>query len=233
MRSLFGALVTFLAIILFGAYAWNQMRHATLVAPAVPPQTTAVAEPKPPEDSFDPQREAQQAVKYVGPLANYMGRQQESDPPQANSTDAQIETLSEPRKPHPADLVGYSVVGTTMPVLQSTFRVRRAVQVPFEVPAHAATPRLKGSYRSFVNQPADSESEGKVEFLVLNEQQYSDFLEKRSGEAVFAADEAQHQEVNAHLPPTLGQPQKYHLLFRNNSKATARKFVQADFHMEF
>jgi hypothetical protein len=163
-----------------------------------------------------------------------MQKQQGSGSAQSSETDTEVDTLAAPLKPNPADRVGNSVVGSTMPVLQSTFRVRAAVQVPFQVPPHAATPRLKGSYQSFLKAGStDSESSADIEFLVLNEQQYVDFLSKRAGEAVFAAEDAQHQEVNAHFPPTLDRPQKYHLIFRNNSKGHEKKFVQADFHMEF
>lgn len=233
MRSLFGSLVVLCVVILWAAYAWNHMRHATLVAPAVPPKTTAAQEP-PSASPYDPARDAH--IKLVGPLAAYVENQQGAGSVQGLEAKAHVETLqAAPVKPHPADLVGNSVVGTTMPVLQSTFRVRAAVQVPFEVPPHAATPRLKGSYQSFLKQagPTTDEGDANVELLLLNEQQYAAFLEKRAGEAVFAAEEAHQQEVNANLPPTLSQPQKYHLVFRNNSKAPARKFVQADFHMEF
>lgn len=232
MRSLFGILVMFLVIILWGSYAWTHMRHAKLVAPAVLPKAPAEdSPPNPAAGPYDPSRDA--AVKFVGPLATYM-QKQESDSGQAVGGNDQVETLSVPIKPNPADRVGNSVVGSTMPVLRSTFRVRAAVQVPFQVPPHAATPRLKGAYQSFLKAgETGSESNAEIEFLVLNEQQYVDFLAKRAGEAVFAAEDAQHQVVNAHFPPTLDQPQKYHLIFRNNSKGHEKKFVQADFHMEF
>lgn len=232
MRSLFGTLVMFLVIILWGSYAWNHMRHTRLIAPAVPPRATTGDSPG--STSASPYESASDtATKFVGPLANYM-QKQGSDSGQAGDGQDQVETLAAPLKPNPADRVGNSVVGSTMPVVQSTFRVRAAVQVPFQVPPHAATPRLKGSYQSFLKAGAtDSESDANIEFLVLNEQQYVDFLAKRGGEAVFAAEDAQHQEVNAHFPPTLDRPQKYHLIFRNNSKGHEKKFVQADFHMEF
>ncbi len=230
MRSLFGTLVMFLVMVLFGAYAWNHVRHATLIAPAIPPKPTSEEAPGP---SNDPAGDAPGAVKFVGPLANYMSKQQGSGLTQAIEEIAHMETLA-PLKPNPSDLVGNSVVGSTMPIVQSTFRVRAAVQVPFEVPAHAATPRLKGNYQSFVKSGTQSsESDVDVEFIVVNDQQYADFLEKRAGEAVFSAEEAHHQVVNANLPPTLDQPKKYHLIFRNNSKTHEKTFVQADFHMEF
>lgn len=122
-----------------------------------------------------------------------------------------------------------------MPIVQTTFRVRGAVQVPFEVPAHAASPRLKGSYQSFLKVPGtqNDDTGAEIAFLVLNDQQFSDFLNGRAGEAAFSADDARQQEVDTGLPPTMNQAQQYHLLFLNNSKGKEKKFVQADFWMEF
>ncbi|HZQ95080.1 MAG TPA: hypothetical protein VFA67_08720 [Candidatus Sulfotelmatobacter sp.] len=141
----------------------------------------------------------------------------------------QVETVT--WVPTASDHVGGSVVGSTIPILHKRFGVRSAVQVAFEVPAHAACPRLRGTFQSSAKPGGDPDA--PVEFLVLNEQQYSDFLSRHSGNSTFAAEEAPAGEVNASLPPTLGQAAKYHLVFRNNSRADGKKFVQADFRMEF
>ena len=140
-----------------------------------------------------------------------------------------------PAKPVASDHVGGSVVGSGVQILNRMFRVRSAVQLAFDVPAHAATPRLRGSYESFFKQAGSQESDthAEIEFLVLNERQFADFLKQRAGEATFSADDAHAQDVNTSLPPTMDQPEKYHLIFRNNSRGPERKFVQADFRMEF
>jgi len=226
VRSLFGLLLTAIVVLFGGIYAWNQMRRVPLVAPAQP---QVVAE----NPIYAEAQEAQKTVAFSGPLADYMSRQKES--PEAKEAKP-VETLPVvPFKPSESDHVGGSVVGTSMPVLQTTFRVRGAVQVPFEVPPHAATPRLLGSYQSFLKaagaQNADTAAE--IGFLVLNDQQFSDFLKGRSGEAAFSAGDARQQEVNAGLPPTMNQAQEYHLVFLNNSKDKEKKFVQADFRIEF
>jgi hypothetical protein len=226
MRSLFGNLVILCVIIAGGLYSWNHL-HREASPSAVPKQALdPIAQPR-----YDEARQAQEAVKFAGPLAAYMEKAE-------NDAESKlgIETLQPASQtPNPAEHVGGSVVGSSRPILQTTFRVRAAVQVPFEVPAHAATPHLIGAYQSFLKQPAaeSREEDGNIEFLVLNEEQYSAFLDKRTGEAVFAADDADQQSVNTSLPPTLNQPQKYHLIFRNNSKRPQKKFVQADFRMEF
>jgi hypothetical protein len=35
------------------------------------------------------------------------------------------------------------------------------------------------------------------------------------------------------LPPTINQPAKYYLVFRNSAHETGEKLVQADFHIDF
>ena len=225
MKGLFGVFVTAIVVLFGGIYAWNQMRRVPLVAPAQP----QVAE----NPVYAEAQEAQKTVAFSGPLADYVSRQQGS--PQAREA-KQVETLQVvPVKRSESDHVGGSVVGTSMPILQTTFRVRGAVQVPFEVPAHAANPRLKGSYQSFLKVAgAENDDPGaEIAFLVLNDQQFDDFLNGRGGEAAFSADDARQQEVNTSLPPTMNQAQKYHLLFLNSSRGKEKKFVQADFRMEF
>lgn len=224
MRSLFGLLVMGFVMVVGGTYAWNRMRQVPLVAPAVVPKKTLENAP-----TYAEAQQAQQSVTMVGPLADYMAKEAPAAAPNAQ----QVETLT--WVPTASDHVGGSVVGSTIPILHKTFRVRSTVQMAFEVPAHAASPRLRGTFQSSLKPGGGGgiDPEAAVEFLVLNEPQYSDFLNRRSGESTFAADDAPAGEVNASLPPTMNQPARYHLLFRNNSHGAEKKFVQADFRMEF
>ena len=217
MRSTFGLLVVLSVIVAGGVFAFNRMRQVPLVAPAVPPKTS---DNKP---TYTEARQAAQAVKMVGPLADYMGKEDGTKP----AGDQAVETVT--WVPTPSDHVGGSVVGSTIPILHKTFGVRSAVQIAFQVPAHAASPRLRGTYST---RPV-ADGDAAVEFLVLNESQYTDFLKRRSGDTTFSAEEAPAGEVNASLPPTINQPARYHLVFRNNSRHGAQKVVQADFRMEF
>jgi hypothetical protein len=225
VKGLFGLLLTAIVVLFGGIYAWNQMRRVPLAVPAQP----QVAE----NPIYAEAQEAQKTVAFSGPLADYMSRQKGS--PEAKEAKP-VETLQGvPFKPSESDHVGGSVVGTSMSILQTTFRVRGAVQVPFEVPAHAANPRLRGSYQSFLKVPGaqNDDTGAEIGFLVLNDQQFGDFLKGRAGEAAFSADDARQQEVNTGLPPTMNQAQQYHLVFLNNSKGKEKKMVQADFRIEF
>ena len=214
MRSFFSTLIVFCMMLSAAVYLWNQMGHRTLISPRVPPSKNSEGSTDPGGDTHnDGERIALETLEAK----------------------AGVESLqSVAVKPNPADLRSGSGVDTTIPLLNRTFRVRKAVQLSFEVPAHALTPRLNGRYRSFLKAGAEpGEDEAEIELLVLDEGQYREFLANRTGEAVFTAEQSSDQQVNAYLPPTLDRAQSYHLVFLNNSKGPERKFVEADFHVEF
>jgi hypothetical protein len=196
-------------------------------------------------------REAQHVVELQGPLADYMARDktakgetEQPDEMQASATatstskgPAPTASASTPSAIAPVSLRDdasgpppESPVGTSSEILHKTFRVTGTMNLPFEVPARAANPQLKGSYRS---SAAQGTGDADVEFMVLNAKQYSDFLEGHGGEAVFSADEAPAQEVNVSLPPTNDQLAKYYLVFRDNAKTPGKKVVKADFRIDF
>jgi hypothetical protein len=218
MRSLFGLLVIAFVFIMGGLYAYRRMQQVPLVAPAVLPKASEKTM------SYAEAKQAAQAVKMVGPLAEYMANQ-EGPTPAAKD----VETVT--WIPTASDHVGGSVVGSTAPILRKSFAVRSAVQIAFQVPAHAATPRLRGTFQSSAISAVGADA--PVEVLVLSDDQYSEFVNRRAGDAIFMADDAPAADINARLPPTLNQPARYHLIFRNNSPAEGKKFVKADFRMEF
>lgn len=239
MNRLLGWMVTTFILILISSYMWTHREHVAeaVAAPAAP----VVTQGTPTDQTYDEVRDAQHAVTLAGPLANYMARQKPSD----------IETLDPIKAAQPAQpvrtaapemhrtgappRVADSPVGTSRDLLHQMFGVAKVVQLAFEVPANASNPQLRGTYQSFVKHGGalSSETEADIEFLVLTAKQYDDFLSGRPGEAVFSAEDAHSQEVNTSLPPTLDEPAKYYLIFRNNSRTPGKKMVQADFHIDF
>jgi hypothetical protein len=225
MKQWLAFLATTCVLVFMGSFAWNH-RHHVAAAVAV---GTPFAQPAPAEPAYPEMQEAAKAVTVAGPLANYVSRQQAPT----------VETLQSiqplPYKGSASDHVGGSPVGTSSAILHQTFRVAGIVNIPFELPAHAANAQLKGTYRSSVKQGGTSSSDANadVEFLVLNEKQYGDFLNGRAGEAVFSADDSHFQQVDAGLPPTFSQAATYHLVFRNNSRERGKKVVEADFRIDF
>ena len=182
---------------------------------------SAETEPQP-----APQPVAQPMLKVVSPLAAWMGKDESEQPRQEHSA---------PRKPDPSDHIAGSPVGSTNTILRRTFAVSRLTKVPFEIPAHAATPHLHGTFRSFV-QHAGAQSDddsANVDFLVLNQQQYTELANGRPSEALFSAEATHDQEVNLGLPVSQAEAQKYYLLFRNRSRKEGKKIVEATFTVDF
>ncbi|MFZ0760926.1 MAG: hypothetical protein WAM69_13345 [Candidatus Sulfotelmatobacter sp.] len=135
----------------------------------------------------------------------------------------------------PTDHVAPSPVGGTRTILHKAFTVSTSVNFPFEIPAHAAMPRLHGNYKSFVGQLSvqSSDDSANVDFLLLNDDQYADFVHGRAGEVLFSANASHDQDVDVSLPATDELPQKYHLIFRSTPGGAAKKVVQADFTVDF
>jgi hypothetical protein len=209
-----------------GSYAWTHRRHVRVVAMPTLPVTQPAGDAPP---SYEEARQAQQLVTVAGPLADYM----------TNRKPERVETLeTSAYRPTAADRVGESPVGTSRDILHKTFSVAGVVNLPFELPAHAANPQLRGSYRSFVGQTGVGQTGNPagaaagVEFLVLNQQQYADFLNGRPDDALFSAEDAHAQDVNFSMPPTFNEPAKYYLVFRN-SGSVGKKTVEADFRIDF
>ncbi len=124
------------------------------------------------------------------------------------------------------DRVGFSPLGTSQAILSKAFIVRTSVAFPFEIPAHAAMPRLHGGYKSFVGKVGiKSDDAANVDFFVLTEEQYPDFADGSASETLFSADAAHEQDVDVSLPPSLNEPRKFYLVFRNTPGGDAKKVV--------
>lgn len=120
-------------------------------------------------------------------------------------------------------------------VLQKTFAVRTSEVFPFEIPANAAMPRLSGSYKSFVTKLGiqSSEDSANVDFLALTEDQYVSFVRDGSVDALFTAPASHDQNVDLSLPPSINQPRKFYLIFRNAPGGDPKKIVKADLSVNF
>ncbi len=223
MRRLLGLLTGTCVFVLMGSFAWTHRPAVQIPVAALPQAATQPAET---HAEYSEETQARDMVTLTGPLAEYMSHQGR---PKAESAHA----VSQSAAPNEADRVGDSPVGTSKAILHKTFAVAKAANLPFEIPPHAASAKLRGTYRSFLPAGAKSEDEADVEFLLLNQQQYSDFLNQRPADALFSAEGSHDQEVNFTLPPTLDKPVKYYLVFRNGATAAGKVAVQADFRVDF
>jgi hypothetical protein len=175
---------------------------------------------------YPEQQQARDMVTIASPLADYMSRSR-------GDRGARAADDVGARPPDSSEHIAGSPVGTGNPILHKTFPLTKSADLPFEIPPHAATPKLHGTYHSFFQQAGPSDGDGAdVDFLLLNQQQYSDLINQRPGDALFSAEGAHDQEVNVTLPPTLNQPVMYYLVFRNASNE-GKVGVQADFRVDF
>ena len=199
------------------AYLVNHIPALKPMPDEAPAQPTTAA---PPEAA-----EAASMITYAGPIANYV---------QGAKSSAGESRPAAPGKPDASDLIVASPSGTGGVILHKTFAVATTAKFPFEIAAHATNPKLRGTYRSFLRPSADAPADGdaNVEFLLMNQQQYADFLLSRPADALYFVESSHSQQVNFDLAPTFDQPAQYYLVFRDRS-GVAKKIVQADFSVDF
>jgi hypothetical protein len=134
----------------------------------------------------------------------------------------------------PMDRVAPARVEGTQTVLQETFVVKSSKTFPFEIPAHAVRPHLHGIFASFIREVhVASDDSANVDFLILNADQYGDFVANRPSEALFSIEASHNQSVNFDLPASLDQPAKYYLIFRNAAHSHPSAVVEANFRVDF
>ena len=164
----------------------------------------------------------------VSPLAQYMS--------QADTS--QQTTEEEPRRPwkaHANDHIAPSPVGTSAVIVHKTFAITSAAKFLFEVPPHAASPQFHGTYHSFakISGIQSTDESGDVDLLLMNDQQYADFLHGNPSDVVYSVDSSHDQDVSLGLPSTMDHSVQYYLVFRNPSASSNKKVIQADFQVDF
>lgn len=209
-----GALVIYSTL-----YTWNHRAQlsSSIVAQESAPQVEAAPD-VPPQD--------QPYIAVTGPLANYVAKNAtHAATPQPVSHQLTAE-----------DHIEDSPVGSSSQIVKKTFPLARAVQFSFEIPPHAATPKVHGTFRSFVQQglgPSADDSASNINVLLMNEQQYAEFSSGREPDVLFITDASHYQDIDFELSPSQNQPVKYHLIFRSAPSTAPRKIVQADVAVDF
>jgi hypothetical protein len=210
-------------VVLVGGYTYYQSHSSQLKAKATQ-ELQEVAPKSAPQDVVPVNTVA---GPVVSPLAQFMA-------PADNSQT----TEEEPRRPwkaHPNDHIAPSPVGTSTSIVRKTFAVASSAKFLFEVPAHAASPQFHGTYHSFakVSGIQSDDENGDVDLLLMNDQQYADFLHGNVPDVVYSVDSSHDQDVSLVLPATMDRPMQYYLVFRNSSARAGKKVVQADFQVDF
>jgi hypothetical protein len=177
-----------------------------------------------------PQSQDQTSVnKIISPIETLIDQAEGT-----NAGPAQ-EDSRRPWKAHPNDHIGDSPVGTSAVVVHKTFAVSSAAKFLFEVPPHAANPQFHGTYHSFAKTSGvqSADEAGDVDLLLMNDQQYADYLHGNVADVVYSVDSSHDQDVSLGLPATRDQPAQYYLVFRNSASNAGKKVVQADFQLDF
>jgi hypothetical protein len=154
---------------------------------------------------------------------------------QLHSSQPKSEAAALPQEPLPVDHPVYVDAGNLQHFLHRLFSVNNHAHFAFHVPAHQDNTRLRGTFRSFTRRddPASSDRAADVDLMLLNEQEFSEFLHGQPQSVTYELDSAHNQVVDWRVPTTYGEPQTYHLVFSNPGSGTAIKFVEADFTVSF
>ena len=139
----------------------------------------------------------------------------------------------EPKPAAPTERIP-SLAGTSQTILQKTFTLNSSTTFPFEIPAHAMQPHLHGIFESHAGTPhAPSDTTANIEFMIVNQEQHDALEANQASDALFSVEASHNQAVNLDLPPSMNQPVKYYLVFRNPDGVKTSKTVNASFRVDF
>jgi hypothetical protein len=140
--------------------------------------------------------------------------------PKETEPDISRQLISQPKQP--------------LSVLDKTFSLKTSATFPFEVPANSAQPHLHGVFQSFLGKAhGDSNEAANINFVIMNEQQESDFANNRPSESLFSSEDSHSQAVNFDLAPAYSKPVKYYLVFENTRGSKTNKVIEAKFQVDF
>jgi len=156
-------------------------------------------------------------VSVAGPLAVWM----------PGTAEVEIKSATQ-SKAQPMDHV-FADAEMPQEYLRAQFALKKSAQFRFVIPPHIVRPRLQGSFRSFVRH-GDGDRSGRpasIDVLLMNAQQFDDFVNDRPTETTLEVQSADHA-VDFALPGSYDEPQEYHLVFRDPT-LRANLIVMADF----
>jgi hypothetical protein len=148
-----------------------------------------------------------------------------------------LRKLSSGRAPEPAepaatsDLVLHTAGATEQVLLKQTFSVQKNKIFRFEIPARTNHPLIQGTFRSFAgsNSAGAEKTKADVELMLMDEDQYQDFLKGKLEETVNTITPSSDAEVHWQLSTTLDTPQPYYFVFLNPQKMPPTVSVETDF----
>ncbi|HSS98816.1 MAG TPA: hypothetical protein VLK33_17395 [Terriglobales bacterium] len=129
-----------------------------------------------------------------------------------------------------------SVIPPEQQVVQKTFTVEKHESFELTIPPHCLHPRLHGTFKSFHygaqgNRLSDEAS--NIDVLVLDEQQYKDFVDGRGDEMTRSIQNVHEQRIDWAMPSSFENPRKFYLIFNNATGKPKTKIVEADLTLSF
>ena len=151
---------------------------------------------------------------------------------QANRSDAETVPV---REPVAIDNVVSVEPGKPKHLLHNMFSVNHRAQFGFLIPAHQVNARLHGTFQSFTkrNDPDSSDRSADIDLLLLNDEEFNQFLHGQPQSVTYELNSAHNQMVDWWIPATRADAKTYHLVFINSANDIKPKFVQADFTLTF
>lgn len=153
-------------------------------------------------------------LKAVGPIAQLIEKSEDSGAIAAGDTSSGDAAPSTTSSSAPSGTHQRYVPNTQKSVRlcggKLTFSKRRAFA--FRVPANVSFPKLEGEFTSLSNDGSPQ----SIELLVLDQQQYSDFLHGNSVDSMLS-NEGSSAQIDFALSPTVDEPRQYYLVLQNPS----------------
>jgi hypothetical protein len=109
-------------------------------------------------------------------------------------------------------------------------------KLTFEIPPHQLTPRVTGSFSSFVQGNGGariSDESADVELLVMTEDQYDAYTHHRGAESTYAVEPSHDHGVSIALPATQETGAHYYAVFRRANDAKTPLWVTTDLSLAF
>lgn len=115
-------------------------------------------------------------------------------------------------------------------------KLEKYQKFPFDVPPHVISPRLQGEFTSFLQGAGGAritDASADVELLIMSDEQYGAFVEKRSAESVYAIEPSHDHGVSISLPTTQDAAARYYAVFRRTTDGKNPVWINADLTVDF
>ena len=140
---------------------------------------------------------------------------------------AEPQSESESAQPSGAALAALGV--QTGSIMNKSFFLSSYEHFPFELPAHAKNPKLRGSFQAVIGSKDPYDTSVNVDLLLMTEAEFKDYAQSRVDTAVTSWVNRRQETVDYELSLPEDEPVKYELVFRGTTSTSKIRMVQASF----